>query len=112
MPGAHRNFLDLVSQLPSLRQYVQARPSDDELRESFNDCLEKLRGWRGKHIAVVSKYIVQPARAVQMAAVVNKIGGSSKRGNETDEEWELQGTGGSSLIPFLRQSRDDTVGIE
>lgn len=32
-------------------------------------------------------------------------------GKETDQEWELQGTGGSALMPFLRQSRDETFGI-
>ena len=109
MPGRHRDFLAQVSKLPSLRGYVEAHSSDSELVAAYNDCLQKLKGWRGKHIATVSKYIVQPAREEQRTAVVEKIEvtGSS----ETDQEWELQGTGGSALIPFLRQARDDTVGI-
>ena len=109
MPGAHREFLVQVSKLPSLRQYVEAKSSDGELKTAYDDCLQKLRGWRGKHIATVSKYIVQPAREEQRAAVAAKI--EVTGASETDQDWELQGTGGSALIPFLRQSRDDTVEI-
>lgn len=110
MPGAHRDFLAEVSQLPSLREYVEANLSDTELTDAYNECLNKLRSWRGKHIAVVSKYIVQPAREAERAAKVDKIEVNGP--SENDEEWELQGTGGSALIPFLRQARDDTVGVE
>ena len=109
MPGAHRDFLVQVSKLPSLRQYVEAKPSDDELKAAYDDCLYKLRGWRGKHIATVSKYIVQPAREEQRATIAEKV--EVTGASETDQDCELQGTGGSALIPFLRQSRDDTVGI-
>ena len=76
---------------------------------AYNNCLDTLRSWRGKHIAVVSKYIVQPAREAERAARVDKIEVTGPA--ETDKEWELQGTGGSALIPFLRQARDDTVGV-
>lgn len=75
---------------------MTAHSLETELLDTFNVCLDKLRSWRGKHIAVVSKYIVQPARAM-----------ATESGGET----ELQGTAGSSLIPFLRQSRDETTGI-
>ncbi|KAK3709359.1 Indoleamine 2,3-dioxygenase [Vermiconidia calcicola] len=109
MPGAHRDFLEEVSKLPSLRVYVEEQSSDLELQEAYDACLTRLRAWRGKHIAMVSKYIVQPAREVERAAVVGKLEVDGP--GETDKEWELQGTGGSALIPFLRQARDDTVGI-
>lgn len=110
MPGAHRDFLDEVSRLPSLRTFVEARPDDVELVQAFNECLERLKAWRGKHIAIVSKYIVQPARQAEQVARVDKI--ETDGPVETDKEWELQGTGGSALIPFLRQAKDDTVGVE
>ena len=109
MPGLHRDFLDEVSKLPSLREYVDANSSDTELIGAYDDCLRRLRSWRGKYIAVVSKYIVQPAREAERVAKVDKIEVNGPA--ETDEEWELQGTGGSALIPFLRQARDDTVGL-
>lgn len=110
MPGAHRDFLDEVARLPSLRAFVEAHNEEQGLIEIYDKCLQQLRSWRGKHIAVVSKYIVQPARQTHQATEVSKIETSGPA--ETEEEWELQGTGGSALIPFLRQARDDTVGLE
>lgn len=109
MPGAHRDFLSQVAQLPSLREYVEANAEDNELREAYDDCMKKLRAWRGKHIAVVSKFIVQPAREAARAASVEKL--EVDGATNTDEDLELQGTGGSALIPFLRGARDDTVGV-
>lgn len=110
MPGPHRSFLDSVSRLASqgltLREFVIANPSHPELRLAYDKCLHQLRSWRGKHIALVSKYVVQPARAADKAARVEVDGGA-----ETDQEWELQGTGGSAVMPFLRLARDETVGV-
>ena len=91
MPGKHRKFLEVVSDVPSIESYVQAHPGNNALRCAYDECLKQLQSWRGKHIAVVSKYIVQPARA------------------EGNADSELQGTGGSALIPFLRLSKDETV---
>lgn len=110
MPGIHRDFLDEVSRLPSLREFVEAHPEDAELRSVFNECLQQLKSWRGRHIAIVSKYIVQTARQAEKAAQVDKVEKSGPV--DTDKEWELQGTGGSALIPFLRQAKDDTAGVE
>ena len=110
MPGAHRDFLAEVSRLPSLREYVDAHLSDSELANAYDECIGKLRAWRGKHIALVAKYIVQPAREAARAARVDKI--EINGHSEGDKEWELQGTGGSALIPLLRQARDDTLGLE
>lgn len=90
MPEKHRQFLEHVESLPSIRSFVMQRSFDAGLNDAFNTCLDKLRSWRGKHIAVVSKYIVQPARA------------------EASTCEDLVGTGGSSLIPFLRQAKEET----
>lgn len=109
MPGPHRDFLEHVSRLPSLRAYVEENAEDVELREAYDDCLKKLRAWRGKHIAIVSRYIVQPAREAARAVVVEKI--EVDASDAKKDEWEIQGTGGSALMPFLRQARDDTVGV-
>ncbi|KAK3057192.1 Indoleamine 2,3-dioxygenase [Extremus antarcticus] len=110
MPGQHRDFLEEVSRLPSLRNYVQDHVDDTELREAYDGCLTKLRAWRGKHIAIVSKYIVQPAREAARASVVEKI--EVDASDAAKDEWEIQGTGGSALMPFLRQARDDTKGVD
>lgn len=112
MPGKHREFLKQVAALPSIRSFVENRPEDTKLCGAYDECLRQLRLWRGKHIAVVSKYIVQPARA-EAKSQMNGHSGSKEVSDDFQAESgeQLQGTGGSALIPFLRQSRDETVGI-
>ena len=58
MPRKHRDFLAEVEKLPTLRSFVEANASDDNLRGSYDGCMKQLRLWRGQHIALVSKYIV------------------------------------------------------
>ncbi len=112
MPGKHRKFLDEVASLPSLRSFIENRPFDAELCNAYDDCLRELRLWRGKHIAVVSKYIVQPARAAARGQAANGAVSDDIEGSfQAAQEDQLQGTGGSALIPFLRQARDETVGL-
>jgi indoleamine 2,3-dioxygenase len=72
--------------------------------------MKKVRAWRGKHIAVVSKYIVQPAKEAMNAGTIGKSEGPGA-GEMQGDDSEMQGTGGAALIPFLRQARDETVGI-
>ncbi|KAH7161850.1 indoleamine 2,3-dioxygenase subfamily [Dactylonectria macrodidyma] len=109
MPRKHREFLEIVSKLPSIRSFVQKKLSDEVLGRSYDDCMKQLRLWRGKHIAIVSKYIVQPAR---LAEDIVQNGQAEVDGFEAAKGEQLQGTGGSALIPFLRQSRDETVGVQ
>lgn len=112
MPGMHRRFLEEAALLPSIRSFVEKRPSDIELRNTYDECLMELRSWRGKHIAIVSKYIVQPARAAAKLQTANGVvAGDVEASFQAEDEDQLRGTGGSSLIPFLRQARDETVGI-
>lgn len=96
LPSKHRHFLEFVSELPSLRVFVDKHRANAELVLSYDNCLEQLRSWRGKHIAV--KYIIQPARLTMNSDVETEDG--------------LQGTGGSALIFFLTQSRDETIDFQ
>lgn len=106
MPRQHREFLNLVSKLTSLRVFVSNNKQNQVLVDAYDNCLKQLRLWRGKHIAVVSKYIVQPARqAAEMAE-----NGTSTNGVHDAKDEDLRGTGGSALIPFLRQTKDETLG--
>lgn len=90
MPGKHREFLEEVSKLTNLRVFVERHPGDEDLNKAYNDCMKQLRSWRSMHIAIVSKYIVGPGL----------------RAGE-----ELSGTAGSSPMPFLKQARDETIGV-
>ncbi|KAK8070053.1 Indoleamine 2-3-dioxygenase [Apiospora phragmitis] len=128
MPGPHRRFLVHVSQQGSLRelaQKLQQSATSDEQQRIFCDAYiratEALGGLRNKHIQVVTRYIILPARraAREMLETENEGEKALKRQNlatssavnsqgSAAEEPELRGTGGTTLIPFLKQSRDET----
>lgn len=100
MPGQHREFLRIVSQQRPLRVFVE-KSSNEALRQAYDDCLKQLRQWRSSHIAVVSKYIIRPA----------KSGDATSLDGCDIEDNTLKGTAGSALIPFLKQTRDETRGV-
>lgn len=112
MPGPHRRFLEHISTVANIREYVENRRSDKALCMAYDACLAMLRALRDKHIQMVSRYIIvksreskgqsrsispRPAPAMNLANV--KHDGSGKK---------LRGTGGTALIPFLKQARDET----
>ncbi|EXJ65281.1 hypothetical protein A1O7_01622 [Cladophialophora yegresii CBS 114405] len=93
MPGKHRDFLEAVELLPSLRDVVDQHPEEPELQAAFQPVIEAFQCFRTKHIAVVSRYVSLPAAAqVQGKHAI-----------------ESKGTAGSLPIPFLKQYRDETT---
>lgn len=123
MPGAHRRFLEDVSRVANIRQYVDAHRSDRALVIAYDACLAMLRNFRDKHIQVVSRYIIIKARESRSNArstsprgnatkAVNIASASSNKFNGKDAAVpaarNLRGTGGTALIPFLKQARDET----
>ncbi|KAI8841226.1 Indoleamine 2,3-dioxygenase [Chytridium lagenaria] len=70
------------------RRFIDAVAESYSIRSFihiFNKCVEGMRAFRDKHIQMVTVYIVIPAR---------------KR--------RTRGTGGTNLIPFLKQTRNET----
>ncbi|KAI9371297.1 Indoleamine 2,3-dioxygenase [Aspergillus egyptiacus] len=117
MPGPHRRFLEHVSAVANIREYVEARRSDRALCLAYDACLSMLRAMRDKHIQIVSRYIIVQSqnargRAARMssprrpsAATLNLA--TARHGEKADSK-RLRGTGGTALIPFLKQARDET----
>jgi indoleamine 2,3-dioxygenase len=119
MPGSHRRFLEHVNSVANIREFVECRPSDKALAIAFDACLAMLRALRDKHIQIVSRYIVVQSRnlrtasasmspnarrpAINLATVIHQDSSGSRPGNK-----KLRGTGGTALIPFLKQARDET----
>jgi indoleamine 2,3-dioxygenase len=95
MTRKHRDFLGLVEKLPSIRNLVEERKEDQELQDAFARALEALRRFRTKHVAIVTRYVVQPGNAAARGA-----------GETVKEE---RGTAGTLPIPFLKTYRDETV---
>ena len=126
MPGPHARFLEAVAAVANIRSFVQTHPHDRELSVAFDACIAMLSALRDKHIQMVSRYIViksreaakakekdapdaektKDATKVNLASRPKKTDGAG--GEEGDAKKALKGTGGSSLIPFLRQARDET----
>ena len=114
MPGPHKRFLEHVESVANIRQYVELNRSDRALVTAFDACLAMLRAFRDKHIQIVSRYIIIKSResrshsrslspkqnTVQRVNIANTL--------HSRDSKKLRGTGGTALIPFLKQARDET----
>ncbi|KAJ5443790.1 Indoleamine 2-3-dioxygenase [Penicillium daleae] len=114
MPAPHKRFLETLSALSNIRSYVTSTQAESPLKEAYNAAVLTLSSFRDAHIQIVSRYIIMPARnnvpvdqrtteKVNLATASAQIKGL----NETNPTG-LYGTGGTSLIPFLKQTRDAT----
>lgn len=114
MPGPHRRFLEHVERVANIRQYVNSRRHDRALVIAYDACLAMLRALRDKHIQIVSRYIIiksresrSHSRSLSPKEAANQrlnLANTVRRGNSK----KLRGTGGTALIPFLKQARDET----
>jgi indoleamine 2,3-dioxygenase len=112
MPGPHARFLEDVEAIANIRSYVDSHQDTPELLFAFNDAVAALSGFRDKHIALVTRYIIIPSRMGKPASSVIRrdiASASTKLALESPHTRELVGTGGTKLIPFLRTSRDETI---
>ncbi|KAH8646707.1 Indoleamine 2,3-dioxygenase [Xylariales sp. PMI_506] len=120
MPGPHARFLQDVSAVANIREFVETRASSDRgLSLAYDACLAMLRSFRDVHIAIVTRYIILPSRENRARsrsrspeAVRNGGGGGAARQNlataSKNANKKVKGTGGTALIPFLKQARDET----
>ena len=119
MPGPHRRFLEHVSNVANVRDYVESHRSNRDLSIAYDACLAMLRALRDKHIQMVSRYIIVKSREsrshsrslspTDVPSVIN-IANVQKQdaGYVRARTKKLRGTGGTALIPFLKQARDET----
>ena len=109
MPGSHAQFLEDVSRVANIREFVEERTNDRQLCLAYDACLAMLSAFRDKHIAIVTRYIINPSREVRARSLsrgrpqVNLAIASRKAADGGQK-----GTGGTALIPFLKQARDET----
>ncbi|KAH6690286.1 indoleamine 2,3-dioxygenase [Plectosphaerella plurivora] len=125
MPGPHARFLTDVGAVANIRAFVEARPRNKPLRLAYDACLAMLSNFRDKHIAIVTRYIVVPSREVRARSRSRSPEATRRRLNiasasrqvpgeagtpavVADKNKKLKGTGGTALIPFLKQARDET----
>lgn len=126
MPGPHRRFLQDVASVANLHDYVESHHSNVALRTAFDACLAMLRSLRDKHIQMVSRYIIvksresrsherslsprnAPNNQIQPLNLASASSKDSRKGDKPgSKNKNLKGTGGTALIPFLKQARDET----
>ncbi|KAJ2712558.1 tryptophan 2,3- dioxygenase, partial [Coemansia spiralis] len=75
MPGGHRRFLEDLAATCWIREYVlltcsdsllhMCRPDDPRvlLRQAYNRCVDLMGSFRDKHIMLVTRYIITPAKS-------------------------------------------------
>ncbi|KAL1902094.1 Indoleamine 2,3-dioxygenase [Ceratocystis pirilliformis] len=122
MPGGHARFLRDVELVANIREYVHTNAEDQpQLSLAYDACIAMLSAFRDKHINIVTRYIVVPSRESRPARAQSpeasrkaiNIATSSRKLNmsdtsEKEARKKLTGTGGTALIPFLKQARDET----
>jgi indoleamine 2,3-dioxygenase len=104
MPRQHRQFLAALEQAANINAFVNHhRGQYPELELSYDACLAMLKAFRDKHIQIVTRYVVLQARNKdKMGSTSTMRSGLAKKGVAE------KGTGGTSLLPFLKQCRDET----
>ncbi|TDZ38569.1 Indoleamine 2,3-dioxygenase [Colletotrichum trifolii] len=126
MPGPHARFLKDISGIANIREFVESRKRDQQLCLAYDACLAMLSAFRDKHIAIVTRYIILPSREMRARsrssspeaarqhlnlATASRQRQVTTRANKPDADQlnqKLKGTGGTALIPFLKQARDET----
>ncbi|RYP55889.1 hypothetical protein DL769_010033 [Monosporascus sp. CRB-8-3] len=112
MPEPHRRFLQHVSRMDSLRDFALRSAVSDEqrrVRQSFQAATTALAEFRSKHMQMVTRYIIVPSRRQGETEGVNLAAASTRASSGKGAGAALTGTGGTALIPFLRQTRDETL---
>ncbi|KAL2007686.1 hypothetical protein VTN00DRAFT_7668 [Thermoascus crustaceus] len=109
MPGPHRRFLKLLAQISNIRPYAMSHKADSNVRGAYNAAVLMLRSFRDVHIQIVARYIIAPAQKAPSQGLTEKRNLATASSGAIDSGTNsLCGTGGTSLIPFLRKTRDET----
>lgn len=125
MPGIHRRFLQAVEEVANIRDYVELHKSDRQLSIAYDASLAMLRTLRDKHIQMVSRYIIVKSRESRSLSRTRRDSssdpvpmrgkgiasiryGQPNEGEAAQRKKRMRGTGGTALIPFLKQARDET----
>lgn len=108
MPGPHRRFLEDLTAGSTVRSFILSSGEYSSERHAYNAAVSELKNFRDTHIQMVTRYIVMTSRKsapVQESEKVN-LATASSQGTEVGQSHSLAGTGGTDLMPFLKQTRD------
>lgn len=106
MPPGHRLFVEKIEALSNIRIYVRRFSTNDDITAVYNLAVAKLALFRDIHIQIACRYIIGPSRKpLQNLSDGMNLAVASSKGTSAIG---LSGTGGTQLMPFLKQSRDET----
>lgn len=108
MPGPHRRFLEDLSAQANVRSFILNSPTQPP-RDAYNAAVNELKCFRDTHIQMVTRYIIMMAKQPSSPGEKSKLNlatASSQTKEIAANQMELAGTGGTDLIPFLKQTRD------
>lgn len=123
MPGGHRRFLEHVGRSGSIRALAMmptAGEAHARMQEAYTAATRTLTEFRNQHLGIVTSYIIIPSKkpwtggatlggkAVNLATMSTRQQNERKDTGKDGADKELTGTGGTALLPFLKQARDDT----
>lgn len=99
LPTRIQAFLRHLDSAPSIRTYIEQLDSNNACVDEFNRCLKGMEAFRTAHIKMTSVYIIlqQKKENDGRQDVISGVMPSAV------------GTGGTELIPFLKQIRQETV---
>lgn len=137
MPTSHRQFLEHFGTLANVRAYAaslaspttpsassSSSSSPSRIPAAFDAAVDALTAFRDTHIRIVARYIITPSSSSSSnsssssttpsrAEEKNTPAGAAvdiasvSSGTRTRKH-DLRGTGGTHLIAFLKQTRDET----
>jgi len=91
LPQFHRDFLNQLCILPQISAILLSSENEEWI-QGFNDVVDSFKSFRDQHIQLTTVYIIQ----------------QSLKEKETKTE-EFVGTGGTDLVQFLKQTRQETL---
>ena len=105
MPRGHRQFLEHIESVANIREYVQTSVSGEDVLAAYNLAVSRLGGLRDIHLRIVARYIIAPSRR---PSIITPVGLNLAVVSTKESLKKLSGTGGTELMPFLKQVRDET----
>lgn len=94
MPPKHREFLKVLGNQPSVREYIH-NSGDSELLKCYNEAVDALVSFRSEHRILVTRFIVNMKQ---------------RRGEKVTEE--AKGMGGTPFMTFLKNLKEETASFK
>lgn len=104
MSRHHRNFLRHLSQNPRPLRNLVLMAGEPALLDAYNAAVQSLKEFRDAHMVIVTLYILGPAKRAR------SIDQKTKEETKDAPDARLRGTGGTNLVRFLKDVRDQTAG--